>query len=92
MEKLEFIKENKENKMVKLIYILNNNPEKETEMKLMLISNNINNKELNAISYGEIEYSFLKFLEQKDKEENEEKQLNNIDYKYIGYSTGNGFI
>ena len=92
MEKLEFIKENKENKMVKLIYILNNNPEKITEMKLMLISNNINNKELNAISYGEIEYSFLKFLEQKDKEENEEKQLNNIDYKYIGYSTGNGFI
>ena len=92
MEKLEY---NKENKMVKLIYILNNNPEKETEMKLMLISNNINNKELNAISYGEIEYSFLKFLEQKDKEENEEneeKQLNNIDYKYIGYSRGNGFI
>ena len=33
MEKLEFIKENKENKMVKLIYILNNNPEKEARRK-----------------------------------------------------------
>ena len=85
----------KNNKMVKLKYILNNNPENEAEMKLILTNYNNNNDNIKIISYEQITHSFHKFLEQKYEEENdvnEKLKLNRVRYKYIGYSIGGGFI
>ena len=76
----------KNNKMVKLKYILNNNPENEAEMKLILTNNNNNNDNIKIISYEQITHSFHKFLEQKYEEENdvnEKLKLNRVRYKYI---------
>ena len=85
----------KNNKMVKLKYILNNNPENDSEMKLILTNYNNNNDNIKIISYEQITHSFHKFLEQKYEEENdvnEKLKLNRVRYKYIGYSIGGGFI